>query len=169
MPFGGIAKNIYTAFFDLLDDDPTFNYFKTKQRGFYPRDPDNIPPTMYPWVFIEYGGIGEIAVIAAPRVWGYEFTLVCVALTFADRGDPTNLVFTDGSSDNKGIGDIAADISNVFWTNMKENHFGVSGVRDWTIGRIGVPSVLSVQRLMLTSPYVRGVQLDFVFDIKERT
>lgn len=169
MGFGDVAKNIYTAFFNLLDSDSTFDYVKTKQKGFYPRDPDNIPPTMYPWIFIEYGGMGEIAAIAAPRVWGYDFTLACVALTFADKGDPTNLVFRDSVNDNKGIGDMVADISDVFWSNMKVNHFGVVGVRDWTIGRVGIPSVLSVQRLMLTNPYVRGVQLDFVFDLKEIT
>jgi hypothetical protein len=88
-------------------------------------------------------------------------------MTFAERGDPTELVFRTGTG-NKGIGDIVQDITSVFWTQKKENRFGVDGVKNWTIGRVGVPGVLSIQRL-LTNPMVRGVQIDFVFDIVERT
>jgi len=168
MAFGDVEGNIYTEFFTTLENHATFAYFKTKQRGFLPLTDNLFAPSLYPWVFIEYGGEAEIDAYAAPRVWQHQFVIACVAMTFADRGDPTNLVFNDGSSDNKGIGDIAADIKYVFWTTKKENHFAVSGVKDWTIGRIGTPNILGVMA-MLTNPFVRGVQLDFVFKIEERT
>lgn len=168
MAFGDVEGLAYTEFFNTLENHATFAYFKTKQRGFLPMGADLFAPSLYPWVFIEFGGIGTIEAYAAPRVWQHQFTIACVALSFADRGDPSNLVFNDGSSDNKGIGDIAADIVNVFWTTKKENHFAVSGVKDWTIGRVGTPNILGVAA-MLTNPYVRGVQLDFVFKIEQRT
>lgn len=166
--FGDVAKNIYTEFFSVLNDDSTFDYIITKQRGFYKRDAATLTPTLFPWVFIEFGGMTEIRCIAAPRKWEYQFMLQCVVMTFADKGDPTDLVYNGGTSDNKGIGDMVADIMNVFWSTKKVNHFGVAGVRDWTIGRVGVPSVLSVQ-LLLVHPFVRGEQLDFAFSINETT
>lgn len=168
MAFGGVAKDIYVEFFSVLENNSTFDYIRTKQRGFYPRDPSALNPKLFPWVFIEFGGMTDIEVRAAPRNWKYQFILQCVALTFADKGDPTDLVYNDGTSDNKGIGDLVTDIMDVYWTTKKVSYFDVSGVRDWTIGRVGVPSVLGVQQ-MLINPLVRGVQLDFAFEIIERT
>lgn len=168
MAFGDVAKNIYTEFFSVLENNATFNYFRTVQRGFSPRDPSALNPRLFPWVFIEFGGMTEIEVRAAPRHWKYQFIIQCVALTFADKGDFTDLVFNDGTSDNKGIGDMVSDIMNVFWTTKKVNYFGVTGVRDWTIGRVGTPSVLNVMQLLM-NPLVRGQQIDFAFQINETT
>lgn len=164
--FAGTPKQIYEKVFEVLSTDASLSYFETCQKGFYPRSENLVNPTLYPWVFIEFGGYGGISSYRVPRVWEYEFTIPMVAMTIADKGDPTSLVFNDGTNEKKGIGDIIADIGAVFW-QRKIDQFGIEGVNDWNISRVGTPSVLSVQRL-LVNPFVRGVQMDFSFQIIER-
>ncbi|MHC4395614.1 MAG: hypothetical protein ACYS1A_08155 [Planctomycetota bacterium] len=161
-----ITKLIYERMFEILQDS-AFDYFETRQKGFYPRAENLVNPTFYPWAFIEFGGISHIEVIRAPMVWEYHFTIALVAMTCADKGDPTSLVFNDGTNDKKGIGDIIEDVGSKYWEN--KNDFGVTGntLRDWSIARVGPPSILNVQRL-LVHPFIRGVQFDFVFQINER-
>ena len=159
-------KDIYDQVFDIIDTHASFTgVFETKQRGFYPRDPDNIVPTLFPWIFIEYGGCSAMDVHRAPRQWEHDFTVNVVIMTFADRGHPTDLVFSESENINPGIGDLADTIRNVFWENYKQT-FGVDGVIDWNITRIGTPSVLSVQRWLM-NPYMRGIQLDLTFRTKD--
>lgn len=163
--FETIPKLVYNAVYNILVDHATFSYIQTKQRGFIPKSGDILHPSLYPWVFIEFGGFTTIELLRMPTVWEYEFTVHMVAMTVADRGDVESLVYNDGSNVKKGIGDIAADIGTVFWLR-KNDQLGISGVRDWNIARVGTPSVLSVQRL-LASEFVRGIQVDFVFQINE--
>lgn len=157
---------IYKRMFEILSDS-YFDYFQTRQEGFYPRADNLVNPTLYPWVFIEEGGTSDIEVIRFPMVWQYSYTVALVAMTCADKGDPTSLVFNDGTNDKKGIGNIRSDIGNKFWEHKID--FGIAGntLRDWRIIRTGTPSILNVQRL-LVHPLIRGVQFDFVFQINER-
>jgi len=156
---------IYNKVFDIFSGSD-FDYFKTRQAGFYPRAEEVLAPHLYPWGFIEFGSITPIEVYRAPAVFRYELTIPIVIMTMADRGDPTSLVVNNGTNENKGILDIVDDIGEKFW-QYKENHFEIEGINDWIFGRIGYPSVLSVQRL-LVHPLIRGMQIDFIFNVIER-
>lgn len=167
--FDAIPKPIYDRLFAILEaaaaGSGTLSYFKTMQRAFFPRAENLLAPTLYPWLFIEFGGISGIDLHRFPANWKYEFTIAVVYMTFADRGDVTDLVFSADGNTNKGVGDITADLGSVLWGGNKAD-FGVEGIIDWTIGRVGYPSVLNIQRLLL-SEYIRGLQMDLVFKISE--
>ena len=166
--FQTAPKAIYDQMFSILDTDSNLDYIVTKQRGFYPRDPDSISPHLYPWAFIEFGGYSTVEPYRSPTRWVYDFTIALVVMAYADKGNIDDMVFRDDDSKQaKGIGDIVADLGNVYW-GYKESRFGLQGqgIQDWDIARVGTPSVLSVQRLLM-SPYIRGVQMDFVFEIME--
>lgn len=158
---------IYERMFEILEDSE-FDYFETRQKGFYPRADNLVSPNLYPWAFIEEGGMSDIEVIRFPMVWEYNYTVILIAMTCADRGDPTSLVFNDGTNEKKGIGDIRQDIGGKYWEHKID--FGVAGnsLRDWRITRVSnTPSILNIQRL-LVHPFIRGIQFDFVFQINER-
>lgn len=161
-----IPTLIYNQMYAILMTSD-FDYFVTRDRGFYPRQENLLHPTLYPWAFIEFVNVPPIGVKRAPQVWEYELTLGLVMMTHADKGDPTSLVVNDGTNDNKGILDMVADVGLHYWGGYKDNHFGIDGVNDWNIGRVGIPSVLNVQRLLM-HPLLRGVQIDFVFEVVER-
>jgi hypothetical protein len=161
-----IINDVYDAVNDLIDSDSRLSYFATKQRGFFPRGENLLVPTMYPWLFTEMGGLGTLSVARSPAVWRYEYIVNVVAMTHADKGDPTTLVVGDGTNDNKGIQDIAQDLLAIFW-EKKISKFDVVGVRDYTIRRVGQPSVLNIQRLLL-SPFIRGIQIDLEFTLEKR-
>lgn len=170
--FDAIPKAIYDRLFTILETAAegagTLSYFKTMQRAFFPRSENLLAPTLYPWLFIEIGGYSEIDLYRYPNNWSYELIIPIVYMTFADRGDVTDLVFSEDGNTNKGIGDITADLGPVVWAH--KNDFGVSvpnaSITDWKIGRVGYPNVLNIQRLLL-SEYIRGLQMDLVFKISE--
>jgi len=167
--FGTIPKDIYDQMYEVISEDSSLTYLRTKQRGFYPRDENVLSPTLYPWVFMEFGGYTSVEVLRMPRNWKYEFTINVVAMVLADRGRPDELVFASSEDTNrggKGIGDVVADICGALWP-YHETHFNVSGVVDWNFSRVGTPSVMSVQAL-LVNPYIRGVQIDVTFLCQER-
>lgn len=160
-------NQIYEKVYEILTTDSTFDYFETLQQGFYPRGENLLIPDLYPWVFIEMGGMDNIERARSPAVWSYYYVVNIIAMTHADKGDPTTLVVNDGTNENKGIQDIAADIVGILW-EKKLTHFDLPNiVRDWTVQRVGQPSVLNVQRLLL-SPYIRGIQIDLSFSVRER-
>ena len=161
-----IPNNIYNKVNELIDTDVRLNYFETKQPGFYPRGENLLVPTMYPWIFTEMGGMNTIESARSPAVWHYEYIVNVVAMTHADKGDPTTLIIGDGTNVNKGIQDIASDLVDIFW-EKKVSRFDVLGVRDFTIRRVGQPSVRNVQRLLM-SPFIRGIQIDLAFLVEER-
>ena len=162
-----LLKPIHTRIHELLLDS-SLSYVKTLQKGFVPRDTNNLVPTLYPWIFTEYGGTTPVEVYRTPLVFTYEFTMNIIAMTFADKGEVQDLVFSAGLNTNVGIGDIIEDLGILFDLH-KVGGFGVNGVIDWKYGRTGTPNVLNVQPfLMMGSPYVRGVQMDLVFQCQER-
>jgi hypothetical protein len=164
--FNTVPKAVYDKMWTILDTTtPTFDFFRTKQRAYYPRAENLINPAFYPWAFIDASGYDPIERLRSPRVWKYEFTVPLVVMTFAVQGDIESLVFASGESDTLGILDIAGIVGEEFW--KRRGGFGVTGVRDWTIGRVGIPTVLNVQRHLM-NPYVRGVQMDFIFQVNER-
>ena len=166
-----VSKLIYNRLYEILEDasETDLSYCKLLQRGFHPTAENLLAPTMYPWVFIEYVSQSNITIQRMPTVWQYELTIGIVALTLADRSDFDSIVYKeDGSKNtNPGIGDMVEDIQSVLWAH--HNDFGVPGgvVQNWTISRIGMPSVLHVQALMM-SEFVRGLQIDVTFQIVER-
>jgi len=162
--FSTIPKQIYDRLFAILSTAPTLNYFKTKQRAYAEVSADLLAPTLYPWFFIDEGSISNLEVHRFPKNWVYQFIVPIVYMSFADKGKTTDLVFSQNLNANKGTGDMTADIGNVLWAH--KNDFGVQGVIDWTIGRVGTPDVLTVQRI-LVNPLVRGRQMDLVFQISE--
>ncbi len=164
--FQTIPKAVYDKMFAILSTDSSLDYIATKQRGFNPKEPDTLVPNLFPWVFIEFGGYSPVEVYAMPKKWDYEFTIAVVAMVLADKGRPEDLVFRSGDYDQgRGIGDVVADIGNVLW-GYKDNMFDVVGVLDWTITRVGTPSILAIQQLLM-NPYVRGVQMDVSFQLLE--
>ncbi len=162
--FSVIPKQIFNKVYEVLQDS-SLSYFKTNQKGFTPKQENLLAPTQYPWIFIEFGGITPPEVYRT-LIFSYEFTVNVIAMTLADRGEITDLIFTDSLNANKGIGDINADLGALFW-GYKKSGFGIDGIIDWTIGRVGTPNVLHIQPL-LASPYVRGIQMDLVFKCQER-
>ena len=165
--FSDTPGTIYNAIVEIIEDNSTFDYFKTKQRGFYPREANLTSPNMYPWVFVEFGSITEEEVIRMPRVWSYEFVLSVVGMTFADRGRPEDLVFSTGENVNPGIGDMALDFRRVFGGYKGKAAFGISSIQEWRIIRTGTPSIPMIQALMMHE-YIRGIQCDLSFKIIDR-
>lgn len=165
--FSDTPRDIYLKVMEIIEDNPTFSYFKTKQPGFYPRDSILTSPTLYPWIFVEFGSITEEDVIRKPRVWSYEFVFNIVALTFADKFHPEDLVFSTGLNVNPGIGDIALDIRRVFGGYKGKAAFGIDSVQDWKFIRTGTPTILKLQQL-LTHEFIRGIQCDMAFQIIDR-
>jgi len=161
-----IPNSIYNKVNELINTDSRLNYFETKQSGFYPRGETLLVPAIFPWIFTEMGGMNTIEWARSSAVWRYEYIVNVVAMTHADKGDPTTLIVGDGTNVNKGIQDIASDLVDVFW-EKKVSRFDVPGVRDFTIRRVGQPSVLNVQRLLM-SPFIRGIQIDLAFLVEER-
>lgn len=159
---------IYNRLFEIIENDSTFDYCKLKQRGFHPRDPNLLSPTMYPWIFIEYVSQTGIEPYRMPRVWTYEQTIGIVCMSLADRADFDSVVFreTDSKNVNPGVGNMVADVQKVLWTHHED--FGIAGdtLLKWNISRIGTPSVLQVQMLLM-SEFVRGLQIDLVYQIVE--
>lgn len=162
--FSTTPKAVYDRLFTILDESVTLNYFNTRQKGFFPRSENLLAPTLYPWLFTEIGGFSEIGIYRYPRNWTYELTIPIVYMTFADRGDVVDMVSSDNGNANKGVIDMTADIGEVVWAYKTD--FGVAGVVDWNIVRVGTPNILSVQRLLM-SEYVRGLQMDLVFQIQK--
>lgn len=159
---------IYDRLFEIIDTDATFDYCKLKQRGFNPRSENLLSPTMYPWIFIEYVSQSAIEPYRHPRVWTYEQTFGVICMTLADRADFDSVVYRESNSQNvnKGVGDMIADVQKVLWQHHED--FGETGdtLLKWTIGRVGTPSVLQVQRILM-SEFVRGLQIDVTFQIVE--
>ena len=172
MMFDAMPKAIYDRLFSILEaaaeGEGTLSYFRTMQRAFDPRDPNLLAPHQFPWLFTEIGGYSELDLHRFPSNWKYQFSIAIVYMTFADRGNVTDLVFTESGNQNKGVGDITADIGNVVWAH--KNDFGAvaenATIVDWTIGRVGYPNVLKIQG-MLMSELIRGLQMDLVFKISE--
>jgi len=158
---------IHAALVEVLNTDSTFDYVKTKGAAIVQRGDDLLAYHMFPWLFFELFPITITAPFRMPQNWNYELTVPLVALTMADRGDMNSLIVNDGTNNLKGIGDIVKDIGTLFWT-YQHSHFGVSGINKWTFGRVGAPTVMHIQTL-LQHPYIRGVQVDFVFDVSERS
>ena len=169
--FGTIPREVYNEAYRLLTEDSRLAYIQTKQRAFYPRGENLVTPNLYPWVFIEFIGISSVEVFRMPANFDYELSLGIVVMAFADEGKVDDTVFRDSDDPNanrsKGAMDIISDLGIVFWGG-KQTHFNVSGVVDFTITRVGTPSVLSVQTLLM-NPFVRGLQMDMAFHIQERS
>lgn len=165
--FSDTLKSVYDKVNSILNTDADLLTFNTIQPGFFPAGDNLTNPKWYPWVFAEFGGIGMTDVFRSPRNWDYELNVYVIALTFADRGHPEDMVFSSGVNENPGIGDIALNLRKVFW-KYKPNRFDVVGVNDWNITRTGVPTFPIIQPLLMHE-YIRGIQLDLAFQIVDRT
>lgn len=163
--FNTVPKAVYEKVFTILDTASDLSFFKTTQRAYYPREPNLTNPKLYPWGFIDANGYDPIERLRSPRVWRYEFTIPVVAMVFAEQGDMGSMVFATGETDAIGILDVAGLLGDEYW--KLRGGFGIPGVRDWTIGRVGIPNILSVQKHLM-NPYVRGIQMDLIFSINER-
>jgi hypothetical protein len=161
-----ICAAIYTKIGEIITTSPDLSYFKTKQMGYRPVGENLTNPTMFPWIFIEYGSTSTPRSVRT-LTWESEFIINIVAMTIADKGNFEDLVYnTTSGNANKGIGTIIYDIKKVLWAYHKGGLLGIPEIQDWNIGETHQPTVLSVQRLLF-SEYVRGMQLDINFRIWE--
>lgn len=163
--FNTVPKAVYEKMFTILSTASDLSFFKTTQRAYYPRASNLTDPKFYPWAFMDASGYDPIERLRSPTVWEYKFTIPLVAMVFAEQGDMGSMVFATGDTDTIGILDVAGALGDEYW-KLKAG-FGISGVRDWTIDRVGVPRLLPVQQHLM-NPYVRGIQMDFIFSITER-
>jgi len=165
--FGTAPKAIYRKAYEILSTDATLSYMKLRESGYRPRE--NITPDLFPWAFVDLGDWSGVDPYRFGMVFDYELTIPVIALTYADKGRPEEMLFQADENpvnENKGIGDIMVDLGLVFW-GYKVNRFGLAvGIIDWTITRIGVPTNLGLQALLL-NPHVLGKQMDLTFHIKE--
>ena len=180
---GPIYDVMFTALRDefAISENPDNGIFKTCQSGLHFKATSELKPTEFPWAFMEFGSITPVEAERMPQVFRYELTYPMVLMTFADRGNQDRLVFNPDKANageavnkNPGIGDMVASVSKFFWETYHTSRFGVFDsdddytIHDWTVSRVGTPTVSQVQA-MLVHPYLRAVQLDFTFDIRERT
>lgn len=166
--FAMIPKSIYEWIYILLQSLEVANggYVKLLQRGFVPKNEIMLHPSQYPWIFIEDGGTTP-PVSHKTLVFTYEYTVNIIAMTLADKGDMEDMVFSHVLTNvNKGIGDIRADLGALFWSH-KKGGIGVAGVRDFAIGRTGTPNLGHVTPLLI-NPFIRGIQMDLIFQCEER-
>lgn len=159
-----IPEQIYNRIWTILDTDPDLSYFKTKQRGFFPRG-GQVSQDQFPWLFMEDLGMSGIEGYRMPMNWQSDFTIAVVLMTYADAGDIESIVVGGGDNVNKGILQMQGDVANVLWKHHKGG-IGVNGVIKWTIARSGTPSLLNIQRLLM-SDFIRGRQIDIAFNISE--
>ena len=163
--FSTIPKAIYERIYTLLQDS-SLSYVKLLQRGFVPKNENMLHPSQYPWLFIEDGGTTPPEPYRS-LTFAYEYTVSIVAMTLADKGDMENMVFSNGLTNvNKGIGDIRADLGLLFWGH-KKGGIGVVGVRDFMFGRTGSPNLGHVTPLLI-NPFIRGIQMDLIFQCEEK-
>ena len=160
-----VCKNIYEAVWYVLDNAIALNYFKIKQRSLNRRGVEITSPTMYPWLFLGVPTETPVEILRMPRNWTQEIRIPIVYMTFADRMEMSDLIYSTAINQNKGIGDIKRDIQQVLW-QYKTGGFGVQGVRDWIFGRSGTPDVLYIQDLLM-SGLVMGGQTDIVFQTSD--
>ncbi len=164
-----IPKAVYNEAYRLLTEDASLDYIPIKQRAYAPRGENLMTPHMYPWVFIESGGISQVEVFRMNSQFEYNFTVAFVAMVFADEGRTDDMVFRDttdsDANENKGVMDVIGDIADVIWEG-KVTRFNVDGVIDYTISGVHTPSILAVQTHLM-NPFVRGLQMDVAFQIQE--
>jgi len=169
--FNTVPRNVYNEAYRLLTEDSRLDYVKTKQRAYAPRKENLMTPGMYPWVFIESGGISQVEVFRMNKNFDYEFTVAIVVMVFADEGRTDDMVFRDttdtDANENEGVMDVIGDLGDVMWSG-KDTRFNTSGVVDYTISGIHTPGILSVQTHLM-NPFVRGMQMDLSFQIQEKT
>jgi len=143
-----------------------YNYFKTKQRGFAPINDDLLHPSQFPWMFLEFGNTTAPSYPVTNNM-EYDFTLNLVAMTVADKGKIGDLVVSESLNVNKGIIDILADIGAVLGAH-KRGGVGVAGVIDWRWGATRPMANMMYMTPQNLSPYVRIIQIDLIFQCRER-
>lgn len=166
--FGETYKLIYNRVWNLVSDDSSLDFFKTKQKAFFPKQEDLLHPSLYPWLFLADGGSGETEAWRAPRHWQNEFSVLIVYLTHAKLFETNNMVFSDDPTVN-GVGDIRILLETLFWGSSKVQDFGIPGgdVNDWTMGKTGDPTALNVQRIAM-SEFVQAQQMELIFKVNKR-
>ena len=158
-----VPKQIFNFVYETLKQSTELNYCNI-HAGYYPKGENLIAPSEFPMIILEYGTTSDIESVRT-RVFQYEYTLPIVVMTLADKGNFSDLVFnTSGVNQNKGIGDIIFDIKKVLWRNKQG--LGINNVIDWNIGDTHNPNITNIQRL-LSSLFVRGLQLDLIFKVWE--
>lgn len=163
---GALYKSVYNRVWNLIDTDSSLDFFKTKQKSFFPKQEDLLHPSLYPWIFLADGGTDPVEIWRSPRHWQNEFRAAVVYLTHARLFNTDDLVFSDDPQVN-GIGDIRILLEELFWGDQKVADFGVPGINDWTIGRTGPPTILNIQRIAM-SEFVAAQQMDLVFKVNKR-
>lgn len=162
-----ITEQIYNKVADILLNANELSYCNTRQRGFHPKGDNLVSPTLYPWLFIEYGSTTEPRSVRTLR-WEYEYTIPIVVMTMADKGDFDDLIFnTTGKNLNKGVGTMIYDVKKLMWSYHKGGLLGIDEIQDWNIGASHQPNILSVQRVLF-SEYVRGLQMELIFRVWEQ-
>ncbi len=168
---------IYNRLDEILDvfkvqgGTSPYNYFKTKQRGFVPINDDLLNPIQFPWMFLEFGNATETIVERTGNL-DYSLSLNLVAMTLADKGKKGDTIVSEGLNTNKGILDILKDVGTVL-KPYKTAGIGVvcpegTAVIDWQYGGTRPMANMMYMTLLNLSPYIRIIQIDLIFQCRER-
>ena len=181
--------------FLITSQNPT-GLFRTVERGLDFQLGSNLPVDKFPWAVLEFGATGRVNEEQAPYVYIYPLQLSMVLMTFADKGDQEYLVRnpnyevgvnlntlsstvdTKGRNTNPGIMDMYTTVAGFFWgykTTKQFAELGIPrtdqidyGINNWTFDRAAAPDVPGIAAMMEVDVRFRGVQIDFIFDVRER-
>lgn len=183
---------VFNRLYQILHDeyrggDSERQVFNTVERSFVLRDVDNLDPNLFPWLFMMWG---RSEPIDAPRTgeFAYNFEIPVIVMTYADdfkqEGLSVNPDAARNASDqlivptvevadqneNPGVGDLEVDVVRFVWNGYKPQFIPPTVeyvVRDWWIGDTEPPRLAPLQILQI-SPFIRMMQINFIFTIVEK-
>ena len=92
--------------------------------------------------------------------------------------NPDSPIDTEGHNTNPGIMDLYTTVAGFFWgykTTKQFAQLGIPrtdqidyGINNWTFDRAAAPDVPGIAAMMEVDVRFRGVQIDFIFDVRER-
>ena len=182
---------VFNQLYKILHDeyrggDSERQVFNTVERSLVLRDVDNLDPKLFPWLFLMWG---RSEPIDAPRTgeFAYNFEIPVIVMTYADdfkqEGLEVNPDAARNASDrlivptvevadqneNPGVGDLEVDVVNFAWDSYKPQFITPTSeyvVRDWWLGDTEPPRFAPLQILQI-SPFIRMMQINFIFTIVE--
>ena len=182
---------VFNRLYQILHDeyrggDSERQVFNTVERSFVLRDVDNLDPKLFPWLFLMWG---RSEPTDAPRTgeFAYNFEIPVIVMTYADdfkqeglsvnpdaaRNTDEQLIVPTvevaDQNENPGVGDLEVDVVRFVWDGYKPQFITPTAeyvVRDWWLGDTEPPRLAPLQILQI-SPFVRMMQINFIFTIVE--
>lgn len=178
---------LYNRVFEIIEKEflTKRGIITTLEKGLPVYDVQSVDETLYPWVFLDWGNIGEVHTVTSPNNFvrypynaSYQFNLPLVIMTFADAAQKNRLIFSgnteDADNQNLGIGDLVQQISDHLFQNYRAGFFSSPPseewiVPTWTIAGVQTPSSAHVTALLVLNNYIRAAQLNIRFTVAETT